>query len=45
MDSGVFDRARRNDAILLAIVLAGVILRAYSGWAIAGFVAAPILVG
>ncbi|MDE2362220.1 MAG: hypothetical protein KGM42_06035 [Hyphomicrobiales bacterium] len=44
MESSLFERARGEDAALLALVLAGVILRAYFGWAAAGYVAAPMLV-
>lgn len=44
MSLGLREFAREQAAALLAIVLAGSILRAYFGWALAGYVAAPALV-
>ena len=44
MDRGLLERARKNDAILLGLVLAGVIVHEYLGWRAAGYVAAPSLI-
>jgi hypothetical protein len=43
MRSGLLEYARKRDAVLLVTVLAGVILREYTGSAIPGYVAAPAL--
>ncbi|MFO1115881.1 MAG: hypothetical protein U1E28_09375 [Beijerinckiaceae bacterium] len=40
----MLERARKNDAILLGLVLAGVIVHEYLGWRAAGYVAAPSLI-
>ena len=45
MASGLMEFARARSAALLAIVLAGATLHAYTRWAAAGYVAAPALVG
>ncbi|MFT4097237.1 MAG: hypothetical protein QM651_08920 [Rhodoblastus sp.] len=44
MASGLLEYARARSAALLAITLAGATVHAYTGWAPAGYVAAPALV-